>query len=113
MRAKISSPHYIHVRRTVILLTLLLCIWGNATETKTPSREWQITEINSKIAALQAQIDRLQEQKRRLIDLPDVPPPTNRRVEETHIHTGPRNGKYHYTPSGKKVYDRRRNEQKN
>ena len=100
-----------HVRRTVILFTLVFYFCGLAADTRTPSRTWQITEIDSKIAALQVQIDRLQEQKRRLMDLPDVPPPTNRRVEETHIHTGPRNGKYHYTPSGKKVYDRRRGEQ--
>jgi len=113
MREKPSRLHYSHVRRTVIVSTFLFCVGARAAESNPPSRVWQITEIDSKIAALQLQIDRLQERKRRLMDLPDVPAPTNRRVEETHIHTGPKNGKYHYTPSGKKVYDRRGREQQN
>src|SRR3954454_520702 len=89
----------------LIAAVLLLC----AQQQPNPaSRAWQVTEIDGKIAALQKQLDRLEEQKRRLLDMPEVPPPSEKHITETHIHTGPRNGKYHYTASGRKVYDRAR-----
>jgi hypothetical protein len=91
--------------RWIALLLALGSFAISAEAPQTPTRAWQVTQIDAKIAALQSQIDRLQEQKRRLLDLPDIPPPQSSRVQATHIHTGPRNGKYHYTPTGKKVYE--------
>ena len=45
--------------------------------------------------------------KTRLLDLPDVPADSRQPAGEKQVHTGPRNGKYHYSPSGKKVYERK------
>jgi len=86
------------------MLFLLVTQVAWAEEAKT--RSWRLTEINAKIADLQKQLEYWQGKKRELLDIPDAAPEALKKDGRA-VHTGPRNGKYHIGPSGKKVYERK------
>ncbi len=88
-----------------LLTTILLATAALASEgAESKSRSWRLAEIDAKISDLQRQLDYWQEKKRQLLDTPGSAPETKKRSE---VHTGPRNGRYHYNSSGRKVYERK------
>ncbi|MDZ4798410.1 MAG: hypothetical protein SGI92_09630 [Bryobacteraceae bacterium] len=86
------------------MLVLLSQVSWAADEGKT--RSWRLTEINAKIAELERQLEYWKEKKRVLVDIPDAPREALKENSKP-VHRGPRNGKYHYSDSGKKVYERK------
>ncbi len=88
------------------LLGAFLLLVVAATTAQEVSRTNRIAQINAKIAGHQREIDRLEEEKRRLLDLPDAASGKDRR-DSSRTFTGPRNGRYRYDAKGRKVYDRK------
>lgn len=86
-------------------MAVLLLALAMAGGEETGSRSWQLSQINAKIEQLRRQIEDLEEKKRAIQGDPKPPPRSQRRKQPT--ITGPRNGRYHISPSGKRVYERR------
>jgi hypothetical protein len=90
------------VRWTPALVVLL--ILAVATAGSEPSLSWRLTQLNAKIAEHRREIERLEQEKRRLLDVPDSPPEVG---PESRLYTGPRNGRYYINAKGRKVYQRK------
>jgi hypothetical protein len=95
-----------------LCLIVLLAVTALSPAEQGKSRARELSEINAKIADLQRQMDYWQEKKRRLVDVSDAPPETKQGSAGRQVLTGPRNGKYHYSPAGRKVYERKLSEPK-
>ncbi|MBC7925200.1 MAG: hypothetical protein H7039_06040 [Bryobacteraceae bacterium] len=92
----------------LVLLVLLTAVTLYAEKPAEPelSRAGRLTRINAKIAELERQIEYWDEEKRRLLDIPDVPKSVSRK-RGVQVFTGPRNGRYYLSPSGRRVYESR------